>query len=148
MAPTSPDPTPIAPATITVPHLAALLAARRRAAHHVYDAECAVHYAQQAARGATTGEEMCQCDRWVAAAYTHLHAANLEYAAAAAAVDGIAVPVAMGPPVALHVVPPHPGEAGEPRAVQTPVVQPPVVQPVVQAPAAEVHAVQLRAAAG
>ena len=138
MAPTSPDPTPIAPATITLAHLAALLAARRLAAHHVYDAECAVHYAQQAARGATTGEEVCQCDRWVAAAYTHLHAANVEYAAAAAAVDGVAVHPAAGGPVALHVVPASPVPASPVPASPVPI----------QAPAVEVQAVQLRAAAG
>jgi hypothetical protein len=104
MATTNPEPTPTAPATITIPHVAALLAARQLAAHHVYDAECAVHYAHQAARGAKAGEEACQCDRWVAAAYTHLHAANIEYAAAAAAVNGAAGSAAVGP-AAGHVVP-------------------------------------------
>jgi len=66
---------------------AALLAARNAAAQHVYDAECALHDALQAARGATTGAEAGQCDRWVTAAYAHLHAANLEYTAAAAAIE-------------------------------------------------------------
>lgn len=133
---TIPDPIPITSAAITAPHIAALLAARRLAAHHVYDAECAVHYAQQAARGATTGEEMCQCDRWVAAAYTHLHAANVEYAAAMAAVDGVAGhPAAVGL-VGLHAVPTQPAPTH------------PVEAHPVQAPAVEVQAVQLRAAAG
>ena len=70
-----------------VPERAALLAARNAAAQHVYAAECALHDAVQAARGATTAEEAGQCDRWVAAAYAHLHAANLEYTAAASAID-------------------------------------------------------------
>jgi hypothetical protein len=133
---TSPDPIPITSAAITVPHVAALLAARRLAAHHVYDAECAVHYAQQAARGATTGEEMCQCDRWVAAAYTHLHAANVEYAAATAAMDGVAGHAAAVGQVGLHAV------ATQPAPTY------PVETHPVQAPAVEVQAVQLRAAAG
>jgi hypothetical protein len=66
---------------------AALLAARNAAARHVYDAECALHDALQAARGASIGAEAGQCDRWVAAAYAHLHAANLEYTAAADAIE-------------------------------------------------------------
>jgi hypothetical protein len=65
----------------------ALVAARKAAAQHVYDAECALHTALQAARGANTGAEAGQCDRWVAAAYAHLHTANVEYAAATAALD-------------------------------------------------------------
>jgi len=47
---------------------AALLAARNAAARHVYNAECALHDALQAARGASLGEEAGQCDRWVASA--------------------------------------------------------------------------------
>ncbi|MDQ1738805.1 MAG: hypothetical protein QOE53_457, partial [Pseudonocardiales bacterium] len=107
------------------------------AAHHVYDAECALHYAHQAARGAAAGEEACQCDRWVAAAYTHLHAANVEYAAATAAVDVVA---ARGP--ALHAVP-------APPAVPAQVVQVHAV-PVhaVQVHAVQVPAIEPRAAAG
>jgi len=65
----------------------ALLAARNAAAQHVYDAECALHTALQAARGASSREEAGQCDRWIAAAYAHLHTANLEYVAATAALD-------------------------------------------------------------
>ena len=65
----------------------ALVAARNTAAQHVYDAECALHTALQAARGASTGAEAGQCDRWVAAAYAQLHTANVEYAAATAALD-------------------------------------------------------------
>ena len=71
----------------TTSDLTALLAAREVAAHHVYDAECALHAAHQAARGAADGDEAGQCDRWVAAAYTHLHVAGVEYAVATAAVS-------------------------------------------------------------
>src|SRR3954449_8240728 len=74
------------PTSLTSTERSALLAVRQVAAHHVYDAECALHTALQAARGATSSEEVGQCDRWIAAAYAHLHAANLEYAAATAAV--------------------------------------------------------------
>lgn len=70
---------------------AALLAARNAAAQHVYDAECALHTALQAARGASGREEAGQCDRWIAAAYAHLHTANLEYVAATAALDTAAL---------------------------------------------------------
>jgi hypothetical protein len=76
---------PIRPPTTGEP--AALLAARNAAARHVYNAECALHDALQAARGASSGEEAGQCDRWVAAAYAHLHTANLEYTAAADAIE-------------------------------------------------------------
>ncbi|HEX8303906.1 MAG TPA: hypothetical protein VF612_03440 [Jatrophihabitans sp.] len=115
MATIGPDPTPTASAAIAVPHLAALLAARRLAAHHVYDAECALHYAYQAARGATAGEEAGQCDQWVVAAYAHLHAANVEYAAASAAVDAAATARA-----GLHLVQPPVGpvQAAEAHEVE------------------------------
>jgi hypothetical protein len=82
---------PSDPTTVPIPLMPvgadrrALLAARDAAAHQVYDAECALHTALQAARGARAGAESSQCDRWIAAAYAHLHSANVEYAAATAA---------------------------------------------------------------
>jgi hypothetical protein len=84
------------PTTVPIPLMpvdaerSTLLAARNAAAHQVYDAECALHTALQAARGARAGAESSQCDRWIAAAYAHLHAANVEYAAATAAMTASA----------------------------------------------------------
>ena len=91
---------PSDPTTVPIPLMPvgadrrALLAARNAAAHQVYDAECALHTALQAARGAQTGAESSQCDRWIAAAYAHLHSANLEYAAATAAMTASERPAA------------------------------------------------------
>jgi len=63
-----------------------LLAVRARAARQLYQAECAVHDAHQAVRGARDPAEAAQCDRWLTAAYEHLHAANTEYIATTRAV--------------------------------------------------------------